>query len=330
LAEVGVRRALSSSGADAVRGITLVTICFLLFTIGDVATVWAVPVMGAVGAMLGRGVVGGAVVVAVSLGSGERGRSGLRRLAPVRAGLVAFRSVIHALGSATWYIAWQGGYGLADSYAVNYATPLLVLLLAVPMLGEHIGWRRGLATLVGFAGMLVMLRPGGDLWQPLTLLLLLGVASIAVSRNLTRVLATTETPECLAAWLLAAHLPVGVAMLGVGLPVPGVNATVVVCVLVLGVTNGLAHWLHARACALAQMGVLAPFEYTTMIWGVVLGYVVFAQVPSWSTIAGAAVVVAAGLLTVWGEQRRSRAERVAGAGGALSLRAPAVAQPWGQ
>ena len=306
---------LRESGRETVRGIALVNICFLLLTIGDVATVWALPVMGVVGAMIGRGAAGGTVVAAVALGQA----GGLYRLRPRRLYLVGFRSLIHAAASLTWYIAWSWSLGLADSYAVGYAAPLLILVLAGPMLGERIGLRRWAATGIGFLGMLVMLRPGGDLWTAATPLLLLGVSAMAVSRNLTRVLSTTETPECLAFWLLAAHLPVGVLMLGMGFPVPGISLVVIVCIAILGVSNGLAHWIYSRACALAPMGALAPYEYAGLIWAGLFGYLAFAQVPSGWTMGGAAVVVAAGLYNFLGEHRRFRAERaafrLAGAGG---------------
>ncbi len=310
-----LRSRLRDSGQDAVRGITMVNVCFLLLTIGDVATVWALPVMGVVGAMIGRGLAGGSVVAVVALGQA----GGLYRLRPRRVSLVAFRSVIHAAASLTWYIAWSWSLGLADSYAVGYAAPLMMLVLAGPMLSERIGLRRWAATGIGFLGMLVMLRPGGDLWTGATLLLLCGVAAMAVSRNLTRLLSTTETPECLAFWLLAAHVPVGVAMLAGGFPLPGIDTTVIVCLTILGVSNGLAHWIYSRACALAPMGALAPYEYAGLIWAGLFGYLAFAQVPSGWTMGGAGVVVAAGLYNFVGEQRRSRAERtafrMAGAGG---------------
>lgn len=300
-----MRRELHDSGAETVRGIAIVNLCFLLLTLGDVATVFALPVMGVVGAMVGRGLVGAAVVATIAWHRPE----GLRLLLPTRRGLVAFRSTIHALASLTWYIAWSWSLGLADSYAVGYAAPLLMILLAGPMLAERVGWRRGLATGIGFLGVLVMLRPGGDLWRPAAALLLLGVAGMAVSRNLTRLLATTEAPECLAFWLLLAHLPVGLLLLALGFPTPGVDLGVVVCVLALGLTNGLAHWLHSRACALAPMAALAPFEYVGLIWAAAFGYLFFGQVPAVVTMAGAVLVVAAGLSTFLSEHRRSRAER---------------------
>ncbi len=313
---------LQDTGAGAVRGIALANLCFLLLAVGDVATVWVLPVLGVAGAMLGRGVAGAATVALLA----RRGAEAPRRLMPVRRWMVGLRSLLHALASLTFYLAWSWSVGLADSYAIGYATPLLMILLAGPMLGERIGWDRGLATWIGFLGMLVMLRPGGDLWQPATPLLLAGVAGLALSRNLTRLLATTETPECLAFWLMLAHLPVGGLMLALGFAPPRVDAVVVAGVLVLGLTNGVAHWLHSRACALAPMAALAPYEYVGLIWAFLLGYLAFHQVPAAWTMGGATVVVAAGIYTFGREHRRSRAERAAGLGGALAVVAPAVAR----
>jgi drug/metabolite transporter (DMT)-like permease len=235
------------------------------------------------------------------------------------------RSLIHAGATLTWYIAWQLHMGLADSYALGYAAPLLMLLLALPMLGERIGVRRAVATGIGFLGMLVMLRPGGDLWTPVSALVLLGVVGVAISRTTTRVLATTETPECLAFWLMAFHVPVGFVMLGMGFPAPGLSVLAFGGLLVLGLSNGVAHWLHSRASALAPVGALAPYEYTSMIWAMGLGFAMFSQVPSWSTLGGAAVVAAAGLFNFLREHQRRVGERArSAAGGAMPV--VAVAQ----
>jgi drug/metabolite transporter (DMT)-like permease len=327
LADVSRRLVLRDTGADAVRGILLVNICFFLLTVGDVATIMALPAAGVVGAMLGRGSLGGLTVAALALlPGGQHGTVGLRRLLPVRWRFVFLRSVIHALATLTWYIAWQLNMALADSYALAYAAPLLILLFAVPMLGERIGLGRGLATAVGFLGMLVMLRPGGDLWTPVSALVLLGVLGMALSRTSARVLATTETPECLAFWLMAFHVPVGFLMLGFGFPAPGLTWLAFAGLLVLGLTNGVAHWLHSRASGLAPAGALAPYEYTGMIWAVILGFALFAQLPSWSTLAGAAVVAAAGLFNFFREHRRRVAERALPAGGGMKVAAPALAQ----
>jgi drug/metabolite transporter (DMT)-like permease len=279
--------------------------------------------------MLGRGGIGGLMVAALALRhrgeGGAAGQSGLRRLLPVRWRIVMFRSLVHAASTLAWYVAWQLKMGLADSYALAYAAPLLMLLLAVPMLGERIGARRLAATVVGFLGMLVMLRPGGDLWTPVSALVLLGVAGMAFSRIMARVLATTETPECLAFWLMALHVPIGLLMLGLGFEAPRLNGVAFAGLMVLGLSNGVAHWLHSRASALAPVGALAQYEYTGLIWAVVLGYATFSQVPSWSTLGGAAVVAAAGLFNFLREHRRRRAERAMPDAG-TAMPAAAVAQ----
>ena len=326
MAETRTRLVLHDTGADTVRGIVLANICFFLLTVGDVATIIALPVAGVVGAMLGRGLIGALVVSWLAIGRPGDAGAGLRRLLPARWRLVMFRSLVHSGATLTWYIAWKLHMALADSYAIAYAAPLLMLLLAVPMLGERIGLRRGLTTAVGFVGMLVMLRPGGDLWTPVSALVLLGVVGMAISRTMTRVLATTETPECLAFWIMAFHVPVGLAMLGFGFPAPGLTWVAFSGLLVLGLTNGVAHWLHGRASALAPVGALAPYEYTGMIWAVPLGYAMFSEIPSLSTLGGASVVAAAGIANLMGEQRRRRTERAMAAGGAMPVVAPALAQ----
>ena len=102
---------------------------------------------------------------------------------------------------------------LADTYAVGFTAPLIMTVLAVPMLGERIRWRRALSTVVGFGGVLIMLRPGGDLWTPVVLLLLVGTLVMALTRIMTRQLTTTETPECQAFWLLICHTVTGLVLL---------------------------------------------------------------------------------------------------------------------
>lgn len=326
LAERAPRRVLRDTGADTVRGIVMVNICVFLLTIGDIATIFALPVVGVAGAMLGRGLFGGGVVASLAFLPPADGPRGWRRLRPVRTTAVLARSLMHAGATVTWYLAWQLGMPLAESYAISYAAPLLMLLLAVPMLGERLTLRRVMAIMVGFVGMLVMLRPGGALWTPVSLLLVAGVLGMAMSRTTARVLSTTETPECLAFWLLSFHVPVAIAMMIGGFPAPGVTLLAVLCLFFLGLSNGVAHWLHSRASALAPVGALAPYEYAGMLWAIPLGWLCFAQVPSPGTLIGAAVVAAAGLSNFYGEHQRSRAERAALAGGSLAAAAPAVAQ----
>ena len=295
--------ALRDNAAEAVRGILIVAASYLLMTIGDVAGKWALLPAGLAAVMIGRGVAGGMTVAGLALIEGD-----WRRLLPVRVRGVLVRSVLHSGVSLTWYMAWQI-VPLADAYAIGFTAPLLMTLLAVPMLGERIRWRRMLSTLIGFSGVLLMVRPGSALWNPALLVLVPGIVGMAVTRIMTRQLSTTETAECLTFWLLVAHIPVGLLLLAGGSPpLHAMPFDIWVALGLLGVFNGLGHWLMARAYALAPVAALAPYEYTTLIWGGILGFLVFHEAPGWSTLAGAAVVAAAGLYNL----HRERVRRAAG------------------
>ena len=303
-----VPRVLTDNASDTVRGIALAVLANLIWTLGDATAKWTIPTAGVAGAMLWRGVFGMATVLAVTVG--RSGGEGWRRLVPVRWGMVLGRSVLSSFVSVTWYLSWQS-MSLADTYAVGFTAPLIMTLLAVPMLGERIRWRRALSTLVGFGGVLIMLRPGGDLWTPMVALLLAGTVVMSLTRIMTRQLTTTETPECQAFWLLIGHAVTGLLMLP-AFPVPGhIGPGAWLALGFLGLSSGLAHCVYARAYALAPVSALAPYEYTVLPWGVAAGFLVFGDLPSWSTLAGAAVVAASGTYNVYRERVRRAEERAA-------------------
>ncbi|MBX9699555.1 MAG: DMT family transporter [Acetobacteraceae bacterium] len=291
------------------RGLLLAALGYAVVSGADAAVKWVLPEIGPAAAMLWRGVVSALVIVVVVRGRGLRVH---------RWGLLTARSLLNCAVTAAWFFAWLLGVGLADSYAVAAACPLLMTLLAIPLLGERVGWRRWCSTGVGFLGVLVMLQPGGDLWRWESGLLLVATCGMAVARIMTRTLSATETPQAIAFWHMAAHLPVGLLLMavpalappgGAGFAgvIPGWQGTLVI--LTFGVTTALAHLLLVRAFGLAPVSALAPFEYTPLLWGVVLGYLLWAEVPAWTTIGGSAVVIAAGLYNLHRERVRRAEER---------------------
>jgi drug/metabolite transporter (DMT)-like permease len=305
----------AADAEETLRGLVLVALAYAVISTADAAVKWVLPEIGPAAAMVWRGLLGAAVVALLARGRGLR---------PVRRGLITARSLTQVAVSAAWYLAWALGVGLADSYAVAAVAPLLMTLLAIPMLGERVGWRRWASTAVGFLGVLIMLQPGGDLWRWESALLLVATAAMAVTRIWTRMLGRTDTPAAIAFWLMAAHVPAGAILLLVpGMGPPGGGAPPLVpswsgCVALLwfGIANGVAHTLFARAFAMAPIGAIAPFEYTPLLWGTIIGFLIWAEVPAWSTLSGAAVVIAAGLYNVHRERVR-RAEARAAAVAAL-------------
>ncbi len=302
-------RVLTDNAADTVRGILLVAVSYLILTIGDTAAKWAIMGSGVAWVLLWRGVFGAAAVAAVT--GAAQGARGLAAFRPIRWKMVLARSALSSFTTVSWYISWRY-LRLADTYALGFTAPLIMTLLAIPLLGERIRWRRMLSTLAGFAGVLVMLRPGGVPLTPVVGLLMAGIAAMALTRIMARQLSRTETPECQAFWLMVSHGVTGFALLAVMSPVTFIGTPALWgALLFLGVSSGLAHVLFTRAYGLAPVSALAPYEYTMLLWGGLAGFVVFGEVPSETTIIGAMIVAVSGLYNL----HRERVRRAAGADG---------------
>ncbi len=299
---------LTDNAADTVRGILLVAVSYVILTIGDIAAKWDIVLTGVAWAMMWRGVFGAMAVTTFTVATA--GRTGLARFRPVRWKMVALRSGLSSFTSISWYLAWRH-MQLADTYALGFTAPLIMTLLAVPLLGERIRWRRILSTLVGFAGVLVMVRPGGIPFTPEMLLLMTGIVAMALTRIMARDLSRTETPECQAFWLMISHAVAGVGMLLLTSAGAYGDVSVWLALVFLGVTSGLAHCVFTRAYGLAPISALAPDEYTMLIWGGPGAYLVFGEVPTWTTLTGAAIVAFAGLYNLHRERVR-RAQEAAG------------------
>lgn len=289
------------TGAESIRGILLILLAYFVITGADASVKWALPQVGVAVSMIARGVVGAIAVLVLTRGRGIRAVNGR---------LLTLRGLLHCGVSATWYWAWSRGMPLLDSYAIAAAAPLLMTIFAIPILGEKVGWRRWTSTLVGFLGVLFMLQPEGDLWRFETPFLMVAVVAMAVTRIWTRVLSATDGPASVAFWLMVAHIPAGLLLLP-GFPPPPVmpGAGVLVALLFFGVANAIAHILFARAFGLAPVSALAPYEYSPLLLGGILGFLIWSEVPAWTTIAGAVVVILAGLYNLHRERVRRAAER---------------------
>jgi drug/metabolite transporter (DMT)-like permease len=163
-----------------------------------------------------------------------------------------------------------------------------------------------------------MLQPGGELWRWETALLMVATLLMALTRVWTRVLTRTDTPDAIAFWLMAAHLPVALVLLQIpqlwphgGFPPLLPGALAVGLLALFGIANAVAHMLFARGFGLASVNVIAPMEYSPLLWGVAIGFLLWGEVPAWRTLGGVAIVVAAGLYNVHRERVRRAAERAA-------------------
>jgi drug/metabolite transporter (DMT)-like permease len=190
---------------------------------------------------------------------------------------------------------------LDQAMAIVFSTPFFVAILSGPVLGEWVGWRRWTAIGIGFVGVLLVARPGFGGIHPAALISLAAAVCYAAYSIATRMLSRTDSNETT---LFYSNLVGAGAMLPV---VPFVWTTpsdpiVITVMIVCGAFGTVGHYLLIMAHRLAPPSLLAPFIYTQIVWAILLGFLVFADVPNRWTLLGAAVVVASGLYILYRER----------------------------
>lgn len=227
---------------------------------------------------------------------------GWRRVRAKRRGLVWLRALLGFFTSLVIVTAFQK-LPLADAMAVLFAAPLFVALLQGPFLGERVGAARWAIIWLGFAGVLVMIRPSpaGIDWL---MLWPLGAAALSALRDtVTRKLAGYDSSTTLLLYTQIAATVGGAFFLSADTPIP--EWWQVAAFFAAGSMAGLAHYLTITAFHLAEGATVAPFRYFSLIWGVVLGFAIWGDLPDAFIVAGTVLVVASGLAMMRFE-RRSR------------------------
>jgi drug/metabolite transporter (DMT)-like permease len=210
------------------------------------------------------------------------------------------------LASTAFYFTALGFVGLATAATISFMTPCLIAVLAGPFLGERVGWRRWTAVGMGFFGVLVVARPGADVGNLASLLVLGSAACSALYDLLTRRLVASDPPETTVGYAAV----VGTVLLGLVVPFAWTATrswASLGIMLSLGLWGGLGHYLTARAYHCAPASVVAPFSYLQLVGAAVTGYLVFGDVPGTGIWIGAALIVASGLFLAYTEGRARRA-----------------------
>jgi drug/metabolite transporter (DMT)-like permease len=215
------------------------------------------------------------------------------------------RSVL-MLASNLVFVMAIGSVPLATASAIGFTSPLIVTALSVPLLHEQVGWRRWSAVVVGFAGALMVIRPGGGLHDPAVLLILASSFAYALYQILTRLAGRIDTA---ATGIIFAAL---FGSLGMSLVMPFVfvvprSLLDVLLFCSLGLLGGLGHYLVIRAFQLGPAAVIAPLGYVELIGSVVFGYLLFGNFPDPWTWLGAGVIIASGIYIAFRERRRREA-----------------------
>ena len=193
---------------------------------------------------------------------------------------------------------------LAEASAISFLAPMFAIVLSMPVLGERPTRARWIASIAGFAGIVMLVRPGSAVFHPATLLLLGAAISNAFYQLLTRRL-PNDTPYT----TLFYTAMVGTVGLSIALPFAGMPATAsvrdVLALLLLGLLAGVGHWMFISAFLMAPASLLAPFTYVQMVWATMYGYLVFNQLPDGFSALGMAVIVLSGVALVVHERRNA-------------------------
>ena len=210
------------------------------------------------------------------------------------------RSLLSLVAMALLTLA-LGRMQLAEATAVLFVAPLFVTALSIPLLAEHVGIHRWAAVLFGFAGVLIMVRPGAGVLGFGAVLALGSALFYALTMIAIRYLSRTESTAA-----IVGYNQIGIAAVtGVFMPIQWVTPTPIDTALfvALGLLGGFGQLALTKACRLAPVSVLAPFDYTSMLWAVLLGFWIWRELPDAFVIVGAVIVAASGIYIVHHETR---------------------------
>lgn len=231
-----------------------------------------------------------------------------RRLLATRRPAVQIARSLLMLASNGLFVMAISRVPLATASAIGFTSPLIVTALSVPLLHESVGIRRWSAVIVGFAGALLVIRPGSGLHDPAVLLLLLGSAAYALYQIATRWVSFYDSAPT--GIVFTALL--GALVMSCVLPFVFVlpkNPLDIALFASLGVLGGAGHYLVIRAFQAGPAAVIAPLGYVELIGTATLGYLIFDQFPDLWTWIGAAVIIASGLYIAFRERKRAAGRR---------------------
>jgi drug/metabolite transporter (DMT)-like permease len=188
---------------------------------------------------------------------------------------------------------------LADAYAVGFVSPLLVTVFAIPILRERVGWRRWTAVVVGFVGVLIVVRPGLGVMHWAALLPLVMAATFGLYQILTRLVSGGESQLMMLFYTaLVGTVVMSVLAPLVWQPVAPRDWALLVAI---GTLGAVGHLMLIRALAIAPASLLSPFIYTQIVWGLLIGYFAFGDLPDAPTVIGTLIIVASGLYVFYRE-----------------------------
>lgn len=293
--------AAPDQNADNIRAIFLMVGSMALFALEDTLIKLAAREIGIGQILLILGVVGGLFASLMSY----RQRAGVSR-ADLFHPVLMIRASSEVLGTYGFVTALSL-IPLSTASAILQATPLVVTLGAALFLREAVGWRRWTAVLIGFVGVMLIIRPGFDGFDANSLYAVLGVIGLAARDVVTR-----RIPKSIPTSIVAAQAFWAVAVLGLVLMLVSGDIWLSMSPLTIGLMAAasscgiIAYFTITAALRLGEISAIAPFRYARLIFALIVGYLVFREVPDVWMISGSVLIVAGGLYALYRERVRQR------------------------
>lgn len=231
-------------------------------------------------------------------------QAGFTMMRTQHVGLHLVRGVVLSLSSVCFFSGLRY-LPLGEATALNYATPVLVMVLAVAFLGERLTRPRIALLMAGLSGMLLIVRPGSAVFQTATLLVLASGMFYGIFQILTRKLASEDSRV-----MLLYPAVVGVSVMTALLPWYGLDEPPAVrdvaIIVALGLIGTLGHFMFILAFKRAPASALTPYTYVQLVWATLIGWIAFDNFPDAWSLAGMAVIAGSGLLIAMHERRRAK------------------------
>jgi len=247
---------------------------------------------------------------------------GIRLLNTRRPVLHFFRGSLLVLANMFFFLG-LATLPFAETVALFFVAPLFICLLSRPILGEKVGISRWIVILIGFCGVLVMVRPGAEVFAVTSLLPILAALCYAIMQMMTRKLGMQEKAGALTFYIQFAFILIS-SLIGLSIgdgrlntldnstsefllrawtwPIPGDFGLLALC----GLIVAFGGYLLSQAYRLGQASAVAPFEYTSMPFALIIGYYLWGDWPDWTSFVGSGLIIFSGLLIVFIDSRSRR------------------------
>jgi drug/metabolite transporter (DMT)-like permease len=277
------------------RGITLMVVASALITLNDAIAKWLSATYPVGQILCLRGVFFMVPVLFLVWHGG-----GLKSLRVHSVGGQVVRAGLFVLASA-FFVTSVGLMPLSTVIALTFASPLIITALAPSMLGERVGWRRWTAVLVGFSGVLLIVRPFQEGWQWVALLPIAGAAVGSLRDIATRRITAYESSASILFYAALTVIVLSLATSPFGwMPLSAFDLTLLA---IQGFAMGVAHYMMVESFRLSEAALVAPFKYSGFLWALIYGATIWGEYPDAMTLAGAGVILTSGLYILHRELR---------------------------